>query len=190
MLRGDAGTEMRHGFPGDSSSRWSVTDFAVSRAKSGDRNYTTVLAFKKRHGLTLGAAAALVGGQSAGSKNKVRDIKNGTFKIGDMEHGNAVAGITDLCRDCNISFATHASFVESISTALRIPEFDIDMFCDRIRKYAANLRKRSNCLEYLDEIDALYNYGARKTRMPVKFRALEIARNRQRSFGRRGKKGE
>ncbi len=40
--------------------KWSLTDFAEARANAGDKNYIKLLAFKKKHGLPLGAAARLL----------------------------------------------------------------------------------------------------------------------------------
>ncbi len=40
---------------------WSLTDFAEARANAGDKNYIKLLAFQKKHGIPLGAAASLLG---------------------------------------------------------------------------------------------------------------------------------
>jgi len=168
---------------GATTQQWNGMDFAAARTKAGDKDCAALLDFQKKHDLTLGAAASLVGGESAGSQNKIRHVKTGTFKVGDMKHANAVVAITDLCREVGIYFATSTAFVNALSLALRIPEFDAGLFCHRIRLYAANLRKRGRADEYLDEIEALYNYGTRTKRLPVRFRAEEISRERHDSFG-------
>src|SRR3990167_2530870 len=51
---------------GSSLQSWSVKDFAVARAKHGDKSIQALLEFKEKHGLTLLSAASLVGGESAG----------------------------------------------------------------------------------------------------------------------------
>jgi hypothetical protein len=163
---------------------WSVGDFAYARANAGHQDYIKLLEFQKAHHLTLGAAASLVGGESAGSKNKIRTVKKGSFHAGDMKHAKAVVRITDRCRELEIRFATSTAFINAVSMALRIPDFDSDLFIHRLELNGSQLRKRGTSSEYLEEIESLYNYGARKTRLPVAFRAKELSRQRQESFGK------
>jgi len=165
-------------------SKWSILDFAQARAEGGDGDCIKLLEFWKKHKLPLGAAASLVGGQSAGSSNKKIEIKTGSFEVGDLKHANQVVRITDRCRELNISFATNSAFVIAVSNSLRIPEFDINLFIHRIDQNGFQMRKRSTVKEYLDEIEAMYNYGAHKNRLSVAFRARDVGKERQRTFGR------
>lgn len=167
---------------------WSVGDFAHARATSGDASCAKMLDFQKQHGLTLGAAASLVGGQSAGSGNKVKEIKAGTFKAAaDMTHAQSVVGITDHCRAKRVPFATSSAFVQAVSSALRVPEFDAALFRHRVSLYPALMQKRTTVGECLAEIEALYNYGAVSKRLPLTFRAREVGKQRQATFA--GKHG-
>lgn len=174
------------GLPGQN---WSVLDFANGYAQAGNKNYELVLWFKKKHNMPMGAAASLVGGEGANSHNKVKAIKSGTFKAGDLKHANAVAAIIDLCRQKGVEFATSSAFIGAVSTALRVPEFDPEAFKHKVATFGANMRKRGCINEYLDEIEALYNYGAKAKRMPVKFRAMQVGRERQSNFGGNQKLG-
>ena len=143
-------------------SQWSLSDFVKARANSGDEDCIKLLNFWKNHYLPLGAAAALVGGESAGSGNKKAQIRIGKFHVGDLRHANEVVKITDRCRELNIPFATASAFVIAISSVLRVPEFNINVFIHRIDLNGSQMRKRGTIKEYLEEIDALYNYGAHK----------------------------
>jgi hypothetical protein len=169
---------------------WSIIDFAKARVSAGDEDIAKLLWFQKKHHLALGAASSLVGGESAGSQNKKKFIKSGQFKIGDLQHANAVVKITDLCREYQVEFATNSAFVSAVSLALRIPEFDSNHFMHRIRLYNANFRKRGTVDEYLEEIESLYNYGAKSKRFPLAFRAREISRERSKNFGRSDQKND
>jgi len=168
---------------GDSRQRWTVADFASARAQAGDTQCAELLAFQADHDLTLGAAASLAGGETAGSANKSRTIRTGTFEIGDMQHAHAVVEITDLCRELAIPFATATSFVSAISRCLRVPEFDADLFCHKLRLHKGKLERRSRVDEYLDQIEALYNYASHERRIPLKHLAEEVARERKNTFG-------
>lgn len=163
---------------------WNLEDFLAARARAGDKDCLTALEFANKHGLSIGSAVSLVGGQSAGSGNKGRDVKRGAFKAGDMRHANEVVQVTDLCHDLQIEFARATAFVSAVSMMLRVPEFDVDTFCHRIRLHPVHMRKRGRVDEYLIEIEELYNYGARGKRAPLKHRAEEVSRERQRSQGR------
>lgn len=164
---------------------WSLVDFAVAYARSGNPHYKALLEFQKKHGLALAAAASLLGGESAGSHNKQRQVKNGTFKAVETKHAKDVIAITDRCRAGGIVFATATAFVTAVSLAMRVPEFNVNIFLHRVELYGGQLRKRGTVDEYLEEIEALYNYTAKANRLPVKFKAREISRSRQQTMGRK-----
>lgn len=164
--------------------KWSVMDFAIARAGGGDENCQKLLWFKKKHKMPIGCAASLLGGQSAGSHNKITNVKMGTFKIGELSHANRVMEITDLCSEQGLDFVKSSHFISAVSLTLRVPEFDSNFFIQKIKLHAGILRRRATTYEYLEEIEALYNYSTKGKRIPLAFRAKEVARNRGRSFGR------
>jgi hypothetical protein len=167
---------------------WDGDDFVYARSHSGDKDCTKLKLFQQEHHLHLGAAASLVGGQSAGSGNKTKQVKNGTFTVGDMTHANQVVRVTDLCRELGIVFATSSGFVKAVSAALRIPEFSLEGFIAKIRLYPRMMNRRSTGKEFLEEIESIYNYAAKGKRMPVSFRAQEVARQRAVTFGEHNQK--
>lgn len=165
-------------------SKWSISDFAYARASGGDENCLKVIEFMKKHNLPLGAAASLIGGESAGSGNKAKQIRTGTFHIGDLRHANQVVLITDRCRELKIPFATSSAFVVAVSFVLRVKEFNLNLFIHKLNLNGSQMRKRGTVKEYLEEIDALYNYGSSKSRIPLAFKATQVARQRHLTFGR------
>ena len=168
---------------GSSKAIWSSSDFLWARANAGDEDCQQLLKFQKKHNLPIAVAASLVGGQSAGSNNKVKQVKMGTFKVGEMNHANRVASIVDFCTEMKISFSNSSAFVRAVSAVLRVPAFDEKAFMHKLKLFSANIRKRSSWEDYLDEIDALYNYGLKKGRMPLAFRAKEELKKRSITFG-------
>jgi hypothetical protein len=163
---------------GASTTAWNAPDFAAARARSGDKNMRFLLDFKERHGLTLGAAASLVGGQSAGSGNKVREIKSGTFNIGDMGHAKDVVRVTDKLRELGVAFATTTAFVAAVSKVLRVPEINHASLMHKVGLHYHLISKRGTAREYIQEIEELYNYGVKTKRLPLAFRAEEEGRKR------------
>ncbi len=164
---------------------WSVEDFTFAHAAAGNEDCVMVLDFQRRHRLPLGAAASLIGGESAGSSNKVRAIKNGTFRAArDQSHALAVVAITDRCLDLGLKWATASCFVAAVSAALRVPEFQPNTFLHRLGlRGAAIMRRRTTKDGCLEELEAVYNYGAKDTRLALAFRAREVGRERQKQFG-------
>src|SRR3990167_4806643 len=159
---------------------WSAQDYADAHAKSGKSEYIELLRFKKAHGLTLGASISLLAGETPGSGNKVTALKLGELKLSeDRRYAKSVVRITDRCRDHGLGFGTSSAFVGAIGRCLRVPEFDPDILLHRLDLYASNLRKQGTVDEYLNQIEALYNYMAKGKRLPLAFRAREISRQRK-----------
>jgi hypothetical protein len=168
---------------------WTASDFLAARTAAGNSDCAKVQEFRKRHGLTIGVAASLMGGQSAGSGNMVRAIKNGTFRVAqDLSHAYAVVDVVSYCKTCGVDFATGAAFVSAVSMVLRVPEFDVAVFKHRVKLHGSNMHRRNTKEDYVDEIDAIYNYGAKAMRLPVAFRAREISRERSKHFGVKARK--
>lgn len=164
---------------------WSVDDFTFARAAAGNEDCAMVLDFQARHKLPLGAAASLIGGESAGSSNKIRQIKDGTFKAAkDQSHALAVVAITDRCRELGVPWATSSCFVGAVSAALRVPEFQPAVFLHRLGLYVGLMKRRTTQDGCLEEIETIYNHGAKDRRMPLVFRAKEIGKERHRTFGK------
>jgi hypothetical protein len=160
-------------------SKWSLADFVFAYAKDGREEYQFLTKFIEDHGLPIGSAASLVGGESANSNNKIQNVKAGTFRVGDMAHANTVVWITDECRALGITFAATAAFVAAVSSVSRVPEFDGVLFLRRVSLYPTNLHKRATMDEYLEEIETVYNYSTKGTqRVPLAFRAREVASSR------------
>ncbi len=171
---------------GDTGASWSMPDFAAARAAAGDKACAKLLEFQKQHALPIGVAASLVAGESAGSHNAQRQVKEGKFIAGDPSHSLSVVKVTDTLRELGVEFAGTGLFVSAISKVLRVPEFDAELFVSKVRMYPMNIHRRSTVNEYIMEIEALYNYMAKsqKNKIPLAFRAKEVGLTRQRTFGK------
>lgn len=174
---------------GSKKSAWSMSDHIRARAAAGNPDYMFLLNFAEGHGIPLLIAANLVSGQGAASNNWTKEISKGRFRVGDMEHANAVVEITDYCDSVGVGFARTSAFVKAVSSVLRVPEFDAQLFLHRVTMYPAMMSKRGTTNECLQEIEALYNYTSKPSqRIPLAFMAVETGRERQRTFGKSGGK--
>ena len=97
-------------------------------------------------------------------------VKRGTFKIAaDLSHAKAVVDLTDYFRAGGVPFATQGAFVKALSQVLRVPECDARVFKARLVQAPALMQKRTNTEGFLDELEGLYNYGAKGKRLALKF---------------------
>jgi hypothetical protein len=160
---------------------WSIEDFVVGRARSGDKHCQAVLDFRDKHHIPTGVAISLVGGESAGSGNKRDRVKDGTFVCGDMKHANDVAKIIDACRKNGLEFATSKAFLTAVSLAIKTPCVDYNTLLSKIEKHSHTISRRSRTDDYLEELEMLYNYASRK-RVALQFEAKESAALRSASF--------
>ncbi len=164
---------------------WNGPDYLYARAHAGNADCARLLEFQKQHGLTLGAAASLLGGESAGSGNMIKTIKSGKFKIAaDTSHAIAVVSLTDYCRELGVEFATSSAFVSAVSMCLRVPEFDMEIFRRRLKAHGLTMKRCGRQQEYLDEIERLYNHASKSTRLPLAFMARDLSKARHDAFGR------
>lgn len=158
---------------------WTVKNFLNSYARTGIDWAVFIKNFMEEHHLNLVCASNLIAGNARTEGGNIgRLIMSRKFKIGDMVIANKVVKITDICYSLKIPFATATAFVNAISALMFVPEFDKDHFIKKLKNHYASLRKRSTRDEYLEEIECFYNKG-QSQKIPLKFRALEILKERQ-----------
>lgn len=165
-----------------SGSSWVGKDAIGAEVQAGNSHYLQLKEFMEKHKMNLLPAANLLGGESAGSNNRVNKVKAGTFKVVDVSHANDVVRITDILRAKGADFATSTAFVCALSMAIRLPAIDLDTLAERAEKYAHVMRKRGTRVEYLEEIETLYNYNARQ-KLPLKFMTIALGAERRANFG-------
>jgi len=168
---------------GSSKNRWSSADFVESRARSGHPEYRALLSYQKKHKLTLGAASALLQGNTVSEGNALKDIKRGDFKRGDPKHGEMVIAVLDALAPFNLSFVRSSSFVKAVSMMVRIPELNHAQLLLRAASQGHRLAKRATAKDYLSLLQDLYNYGSRAP-LAVALRAVAVCKRRQETFGR------
>jgi hypothetical protein len=164
---------------GASTGVWSLRDFIEARAKAGDNGARKIIEFHKQTGIDLHTSCSLVGGESAGSGNKGKQIKQGSFKVGNMQHALEVARVIEHCKTLNVPFATSKPFVAAVSMAIRCKECDINILLHRLDQAAGIMMKRANKADYLDELQSVYNRGAKKNQIPLAHLAKEASKSRQ-----------
>jgi hypothetical protein len=90
-----------------------------------------------------------------------------------------VVKITNPLHENGVVFSRTSSFVAAVSACLRVPKLDYDLLLHRCKLYSHVLSKRGTTKEYLDEIQALYNYNSKSKSLPIAFMAKEAGKARQ-----------
>lgn len=174
-------------FESEATSRsWNIKDFTVARARSGEAVAETVLDYHEATGIPLGDCISLIGGESAGSGNKARLMKTGTFKIGDPTMANMVATIVDHCKREGIPFATNSFFVKAISKCLHVDEFDIETLLHKISAHRELMSPRRGVDGYLELIEYVYNRQS-QNKLPIAWMANEASKKRKEAVTKKRK---
>ena len=168
---------------------WSQRDYVYAHAQTGKPDYRQVLDFADEHHLAMGVAVSLLGGQSDTSATNLKTrVRTGTFIVTDEAHAQDVGDLVECLAESGIVFARQSPFVIALSKCLRVAEFDADSFTHKMRLHGHRLSKRSTVDDYVDEIEAAYNYAAKASlRLPLAIRVRQVMA--ERNPGARARKG-
>lgn len=162
---------------------WSMEDYLISFARNGYPAYVAVKKYVEETGVPLGHAISLLAGESAGSGNKNKAFKAGTYRLGDQRHATAVKDIVNSMKKAGISFASNSFFIQALSKVLWVETFSPSRFKSKIKSHKNLFEKQPNVQSYLEEIEKIYNRQS-KDRQPLAFLAEEKSKERHLSFGR------
>lgn len=166
------------------SNKWSVQDFVDSYARAGHPAYLEIVRMNKRTGISANMCASLFAGEKAGSGNQIAKIKRGEFKIKNAKFAADVENIVMHCKDIGIECAAHRYFISAISKVMLVPELSADRLKKKFKAHKALVERQPTVDDYLKMIDAVYNRQS-SDKLPLAFRANEVARERQEFFGRK-----
>jgi hypothetical protein len=156
---------------------WSTMDFACAYAKQGNLHYKRLVDYTREVGLPLTMSAAVLRGYT-GPGELTSELRSGRYKIGDTTHADALADVIHRIRDY-IPFAAIGAFSSALASAMRVPEFDASLFVVKCELHPKMMSRRARRPEYLQEIEALYNYGVKATsRLALQIRVREILATR------------
>lgn len=166
-------------------SPWNISDYVLSHASQGKKDYQELMSFAAEHSMPLNRAASLLRGQGSHTGNYSVSLKEGSFVVKDRAYADRVARISAVLAglvpwgNCNWS-------IGAISRFVRVKEFNDDQFLKRVSANPHLLRKQPTLEAYSEMYDAAYNFASR-TRIPLAFLAKEVATERQDFAARRRK---
>ena len=159
------------------TNKWTAADYLNSYMRQGNPHYAEVDRYRRRTGVPMISAVSMLGGETAGSSNKMEPFKSGTFEVMGREHAEVVGRIVIAIRDKGLAFAASASFVSALSRIVHVPEFDPDRFISKVDVHSHIMGKRRTKEEYAQMIEEVYSRQSRD-RVPLCFLADELARER------------
>jgi hypothetical protein len=134
---------------------WKNEDFVRQYSMRGLPDYIALQQYISR-GLPLRCAVALLGGESAASSNKMKDIKSGAFKVKTTDHAEKILSLIE--RNPDLPVFRHSAFIKAISMLLWVRDFDIATFQSRIEGGGHKIPNCSNVDDFLTAIDEVCNY--------------------------------
>lgn len=152
---------------------WNSTDFLRDYVMKGLPHYLTLNKYVVA-GIPLIVAAAMLGGQGAGSGSNFTDaICNGSFTVRDVNQCDAVLSfIREFKEICPA--VKSLNFIRAFSLCYMTPEFNVEQFRQRLHANPRALAKAATYHQMLDQMEEIYNFRSR-IMMPLAFRAKEAA---------------
>jgi len=150
---------------------WSIADWLKSWRCSGNKHYEALASFVEKYKLPITTSANMLAGVDNGNGGGiVNKIKDGTFKVVDAEFAEASASAIVSISE-HFKEAKSFYFVASVSKCVRVKEFNLDHLLHKIKKFPGQLKPCARIDQYLEDIEALYNYADKKGQIPLKFLA-------------------
>ncbi len=167
--------------------QWGLADYVISGVRAGDEELKKVMNYQKRTGLALTVCVSLLAGSLANGGEINQRVKTRTYKTREPNLlAENVAYIVTTLAGLKVKCAKKAAFVNALSRALAVEQFDPVRFLRQSEQWASVLPATGTRDEYTAAIEAVYNKGrAAADRVPVAFLADNAARLRN-PIGRKG----
>ncbi len=155
--------------PGDAertAKPWTMRDYVRRFTHAGLPDYAELEEYCRHTGISHMIASSLLMGNAGESGNAVEKIKAGTWRVTDREYAWQVASlVSDLSRVG--SWARSRGCVSACSKVLRVGEFDLKRFRQKINKHPYLFTQQRSSDDYLRSWEEAYNHAARGARFPL-----------------------
>jgi hypothetical protein len=153
---------------------WDKFDFVSSFHNQGNSHYTKLLDFSETNKLPLGVAARLLMGQHGGRTTCTKEIRDGKFKIKNIQSAENIAQIILRLKKI-VKWASNSNFVSALMKASRVKGFNHEQFISRCEANPGLLVLQPTTDAFLEMIEKIYNYRtSQKNKLSIKFEAATI----------------
>ena len=166
------------------SLHWTIRDYLESFCRQGKQDYIELKEYCDRTKVSLSYAIGMFSDVSAKSGgNKSKKFKDGQFRILTRDLPTKIEVALQELRNMGFGWVPNQSLVDSLCKLFQLDIFDFDTLKVRIAANPGLFVKHNTCDAMLDMIDKIYNHKAR-TRIPLGFKAREVSKHIQTTFGR------
>lgn len=161
---------------------WSIPNHINKWAVEGDPDYVYLRTYAKENGISESQAANLLIGQLPSGHNTNDNIKNGVFKVKNVNYANRVLEVFNLFSDFK-EIQSHANLLLACAKLTHVKEFDKLRLKRKLGTHPQMVRNAHSCSDFLQMIEDIYNRQS-TDKTPLKFHAEKITAERSVSFGK------
>lgn len=147
---------------------WTMDDFMAGYIELGKKEYEFYKIFKDKYGFGHTETLILITGD--GSGDAVKKFQSGSLKIKKYNEGCLLAEKIKRCEPYYEGWKRRG-FVSALLHLIRNTEFDIDEFVDKLKFQRSKMYDCSKTTEYIDVIEAIYNFKRRGDKKSFKYAA-------------------
>lgn len=154
---------------------WSPRDYIASFVSQGNKHYIQLQKFLEEFGLPVTTSAALLMGLDAGGGGMLEQVKEGRFAFREEATARKVAGVIQALKPI-VPFAADRSLAQAIIRLMKVKDFDSSRMIKKISAQAIRFRKCASWEQYVDQIEDIYNYRARRAQDIIPL-SIEVKRS-------------
>lgn len=149
---------------------WTVSDYMNTYCDMMKEEYIKLKAFREKYRLPVTVSIALLCGDALLSTVAVGAmLRDGTFKVLNMEYAERVANACEDLAKTVSRYAKNKSFICALGRAMELEEFDLSKFVERAKKRPSMFVPQAGQSGYSKMIEDIYNRQHPKDAISIAF---------------------
>lgn len=140
-----------------SQKAWSIGDYTDSYIARGNDNYSIFKWFRAKYGLSHLTSLSLLTGSDPQGRHLTQLFNSGSMVVTHLEEAKQFAEFIHACGEYFPHFKER-SFTMALLALRKKEQFDQRTFLRKLRANPTVMRKSSTTNQYIEEIEAVYNY--------------------------------
>lgn len=152
-----------------SSKSWSISDFIDTYIQLGKKDYEVLKNFMNQYHCSASIAARLLGSATGGNTQTLGEqIREGTFRAYRLVFANRIAAhLIELKPYTDINVFADRDLINALIALDGNSDFDFERLVAKLRLSGQKIEARATSKYYLLEIEELYNYNAKKSKVEL-----------------------
>jgi hypothetical protein len=160
---------------------WNLEDYFNLHTNEGVENFQYTKSFAEQNNIPIPLATALLFGDLPGNSNSREEIKNGKFRIRDIDYAEKVVSMIHFMRGLT-TLADHRAMISAIAKIVRTPIVEIERLKNKLSLNKGMIYNAHTTDGFLEMFDEIYNRQSRD-KFPLKFEVEEEMRMRRATVG-------